>query len=1112
MPAEAQQKMLAWAPEIDPNNPRHVDAYLAVAAAKSRIRKEAVLAVIAVQETQVGRAQESSMRFVTAPRSNFENHEVPVCLRKYLRTLEFLKESFEVHDDGTDYGSIFIFDSAVTLQPALADMLGQNLGQLKFVMKIGRLTKALGEDAPPSSAPAALAPSSALAALPPSKGAAGGGAPFLAVAPVPAVALGPAVPPVEKAAVAPGPADTLAAAAGKAAIAPAAAAAVEDPSQKRPPGTAAAPAGEHPQKRPRTLRVCLSEASGSAVDDDTLAHLVEECNAAAAAGRITSRDPNNNKTLQFWASQVAAGLPALGGDAGDGGSAPEDCTEIVRQEFPGLLASLLRKHRCYRALPDFVKVFEELRKKGCKVGSGYVAIKAICDHPVASLAPLDLDGVGIGMRLKFGNCALWEDYMSARLPALLEAAKAATPGPARNRILQAASTVSESDFALDVPELRDAAVMAASLFDTELPLASRVAYAVEEESRVQYARGWKADFPFVALEFVYRTPPPASYYGLTHADFRVLADFLVTAEGADARACIENPVFVTILGFLDAAGAFRLEPWWPDFFHTLVAARLGCSAGWLPPAVNWTAILTSTAFLELEELVSKYFRTCKPGLGGWYLCMKGHADALRKDAGAQVTPRKQRSPVQAPDRATPGVTAPTGAPVATAAVVAPAVSLGPAAAPAPTGAPGVEAPAGAPVATADQATETARREDAGAPGVTAPTGAPLATAVALAPAVSPGPAAAVAPVSAAVDEAVGEAQGRADGHGEATATEATVATAATGVTAPAGAPVATADALAPAVSPGPAADAVALGVAVAGVPGDAAVASAADATGAPAADGASAEGGVQVAPVAVAAAAVPPEDPSAACAKALAQLAPVAGVAGADVPQDSEFPDFEDFESKEDQDAAFENAMSALGLAKMGLRLAGEVDEATGQPAQAAPLASAVALASAESPAPPAAAVASADAPEAWTWEPGDVAFISAKIRRAIDGCQAIVLGWRGVVVSGRELRLLPVEGRSLAYSESKQAVWVLARQCSKVPLKPGVMEAAMEQSSAVKCNPLCAKALRAAYPDALASDASAGAGPCKAEKPAEAPAPKKSKGFSTLASLFQKNQESEGG
>jgi len=931
----------------------------------------------------------------------------------------------------------------------------------------------------------------------------------------------------------------------------------------------------------------LSEASGSAVDDDTLAHLVEECNAAAAAGRITSRDPNNNKTLQFWASQVAAGLPALGGDAGDGGSAPEDCTEIVRQEFPGLLASLLRKHRCYRALPDFVKVFEELRKKGCKVGSGYVAIKAICDHPVASLAPLDLDGVGIGMRLKFGNCALWEDYMSARLPALLEAAKAATPGPARNRILQAASTVSESDFALDVPELRDAAVMAASLFDTELPLASRVAYAVEEESRVQYARGWKADFPFVALEFVYRTPPPASYYGLTHADFRVLADFLVTAEGADARACIENPVFVTILGFLDAAGAFRLEPWWPDFFHTLVAARLGCSAGWLPPAVNWTAILTSTAFLELEELVSKYFRTCKPGLGGWYLCMKGHADALRKDAGAQVTPRKQRSPVQAPDRATPGVTAPTGAPVATAAVVAPAVSLGPAAAPAPTGAPGVEAPAGAPVATADQATETARREDAGAPGVTAPTGAPLATAVALAPAVSPGPAAApaptgapgveapagapvatadqatetarredagapgvtaptgaplatavalapavspgpaaaVAPVSAAVDEAVGEAQGRADGHGEATATEATVATAATGVTAPAGAPVATADALAPAVSPGPAADAVALGVAVAGVPGDAAVASAADATGAPAADGASAEGGVQVAPVAVAAAAVPPEDPSAACAKALAQLAPVAGVAGADVPQDSEFPDFEDFESKEDQDAAFENAMSALGLAKMGLRLAGEVDEATGQPAQAAPLASAVALASAESPAPPAAAVASAespappaaavasaDAPEAWTWEPGDVAFISAKIRRAIDGCQAIVLGWRGVVVSGRELRLLPVEGRSLAYSESKQAVWVLARQCSKVPLKPGVMEAAMEQSSAVKCNPLCAKALRAAYPDALASDASAGAGPCKAEKPAEAPAPKKSKGFSTLASLFQKNQESEGG
>jgi len=41
-PEEAQKCMAAWAPEVDPNNPRHVDAYLSVAASKTRVRKEAV--------------------------------------------------------------------------------------------------------------------------------------------------------------------------------------------------------------------------------------------------------------------------------------------------------------------------------------------------------------------------------------------------------------------------------------------------------------------------------------------------------------------------------------------------------------------------------------------------------------------------------------------------------------------------------------------------------------------------------------------------------------------------------------------------------------------------------------------------------------------------------------------------------------------------------------------------------------------------------------------------------------------------------------------------------------------------------------------------------------
>jgi len=310
---------------------------------------------------------------------------------------------------------------------------------------------------------------------------------------------------------------------------------------------------------------------------------------------------------------------------------------MVRKEFPSLLTQILRKNRCFSTLPEFMPIFLHLQEKGCVLGDGYPVLKALAEHPLDSLKMVDLSGVCVTVRQRFARGPIWEDYLSNRLPALLAAAKKAPVGATRNELLAAAVTVSE-----DAPDtkLREEAAMAASLFDTDVPVAARVAYAMEDEIRVKYAETWTADFPFGALSFFFRTPPPASYYGLSFGDFLMAAKFFVSRDGEDARACIENAVLTSLLDFLDAAGALCREPWWEGFYHVLVASRLGKSAGLAPPAVDWRVVLSSPVFLDLEELISKHFKGSRQTLGGWYLSMKSLADELRARGGNGELPHK----------------------------------------------------------------------------------------------------------------------------------------------------------------------------------------------------------------------------------------------------------------------------------------------------------------------------------------------------------------------------------------------------------------------------------------------------------------------------------------
>ena len=464
---DAQNKMKEWGPEVDAQNPRHVDAFLAIAAGRGkggRVRKEAVLKII--QESQsdfVERAQTSSISYLTVPRMNFPRREAPKVLVPFLRSIDFLREACEVVEDGTDWHDIFIFDASIKANPPLWAQLGAGVVKKKFVLSLGCRTK----DARSSPAAAPEVPAAAPART------------FSAVAPA----------------------------------VPAEAPALGAPAAPAPGSPAAAPAAVQPSapvKKRRSLAERFSDDSGT-VEERTLSSLVQACDEAAAAGRITSGDPTNNKTVEFWARQVAEGLAvtpvggasaSTGGGACTGGAARAEAA-LVRDDFPALLTHILRKNRCHSSLPKFLPIFEKLQKHGCKLGAGYAVIKALANHPLTSVTAVALEDVDIHTRRRFARDPLWDDFLAQRLLALLGVAKTAS-GAERETALVAARSL-----AADIPvggiseELRAEVGMAASLFSTAVPLADRVAYCTESPERVAYAETWSADFPFGALSFVF---------------------------------------------------------------------------------------------------------------------------------------------------------------------------------------------------------------------------------------------------------------------------------------------------------------------------------------------------------------------------------------------------------------------------------------------------------------------------------------------------------------------------------------------------------------------------------------------------------------------------------
>ena len=151
------------------SNPAHVEAFVLLSQTRKRVRKEALIEAIAHQEEFVENFQDNSVAYLTAPRGNFPGGVIPDPLLPYYRSMDFIRASFEIANDGANWSDIYFFDSSVKFSDNAEQLLGQGLGKMKFQVRRGRTARynmgepSEGEICAASSAPAKTLPGAALA-------------------------------------------------------------------------------------------------------------------------------------------------------------------------------------------------------------------------------------------------------------------------------------------------------------------------------------------------------------------------------------------------------------------------------------------------------------------------------------------------------------------------------------------------------------------------------------------------------------------------------------------------------------------------------------------------------------------------------------------------------------------------------------------------------------------------------------------------------------------------------------------------------------------------------------------------------------------------------------
>ena len=133
--AMAKRRLTSWVPQVDPMDRAHIDAFLCAKMQSSRVSLQAVLAIIKEQKLGVERSSSQDAVFFVAPRSNFPKG-LSTEQQKWLVTKDELLARYEVHDDNTDFDTVFVFSDACPRAT-----LGKFVHQLKLSLKLARTTR-----------------------------------------------------------------------------------------------------------------------------------------------------------------------------------------------------------------------------------------------------------------------------------------------------------------------------------------------------------------------------------------------------------------------------------------------------------------------------------------------------------------------------------------------------------------------------------------------------------------------------------------------------------------------------------------------------------------------------------------------------------------------------------------------------------------------------------------------------------------------------------------------------------------------------------------------------------------------------------------------------------
>ena len=213
--------------------------------------------------------------------------------------------------------------------------------------------------------------------------------------------------------------------------------------------------------------------------------LLDIMKTAADTGAFYSTDPNDNKTVEFWARWTVRGAKnSAKKDAAAGTGAGIVEKPMILTLFGKFLCKLLVDHDSYEALPKIVGCFKDLATLGVEVPAAGKFLEELARFDIAGDNEFSQDGLTLADITTLFSSNLYLHYRRRRLLARFDQAHAAE-GAARQKLLF------ELCSAKDLPQtIADTVHRARTLWNLDLPEGQRLSFALESKENAAVAAQW----------------------------------------------------------------------------------------------------------------------------------------------------------------------------------------------------------------------------------------------------------------------------------------------------------------------------------------------------------------------------------------------------------------------------------------------------------------------------------------------------------------------------------------------------------------------------------------------------------------------------------------------